>query len=239
MKTKDALAVGGNNHILSESCITNWKSALYIERTQTYFQDILSFIEAERAAGKQIYPSNEDMFSCFKLTEFSATKVVIIGQDPYHGPGQAHGLSFSVPKGTVLPPSLRNIILELQADLHLPCPDHGCLQSWAEQGVLLLNAVLSVERSKPGSHAGIGWEQFTDAVIQKLNEHQQQLVFILWGAYAQKKEVLIDVSKHHILRSPHPSPFSAHRGFFGSRPFSRTNDYLRSVGKATVDWQLR
>ena len=169
---------------------------------------------------------------------FDSVKVVILGQDPYHGPNQAHGLCFSVLPGVPFPPSLLNIFKEINQDLGVPMPDHGCLQSWAEQGVLLLNATLTVERNRAGSHQGRGWEQFTDRAVQLLNEQRQGLVFLLWGSYAQKKGQFIDRQKHLVLEAPHPSPLSAHRGFFGTRHFSRTNDYLAQQGQAPIDWRL-
>ncbi len=186
-----------------------------------------------------IFPPGDEIFLAFNCTPFENVKVVILGQDPYHGPGQAHGLSFSVPVGVRPPPSLMNIYKELKADLQIPPPSHGNLKAWAEQGVLLLNAVLTVEKNRPASHQSQGWEQFTDAAVKVLNDQRTHLVFILWGAYAQQKGKIIDRQKHCVIESPHPSPFSANRGFFGSRPFSRSNAYLVQNGIAPIDWHLK
>lgn len=215
-----------------------WKEVLAGERDKEYFRKLMSFIEEQRAAGKVIYPKNSEIFNSMQLTPFEQVKVVIIGQDPYHGPGQAHGLCFSVQKGVTPPPSLINIFKELASDLSLPRPSHGNLEKWARQGVMLLNAVLSVEEGKPGSHANMGWETFTDRVIRELNDRKQGLVFLLWGAYAQKKGEIIDTSRHTVLKAPHPSPFSADRGFFGCKHFSQTNAILRKQGLPEVDWSL-
>ena len=213
-----------------------WKDLLSHERGLSYFKEIITFIEKERQSGKVVYPPNEAIFNALKYTPFNEVKVVILGQDPYHGPNQAHGLSFSVQPGIPFPPSLRNIFEELKNDMGVSVPKSGSLKGWAEQGVLLLNAVLSVEAGKPESHSGIGWQRFTDKVIQLVNEYKDHVVFILWGAHAQKKIELIDASKHVIIKSPHPSPFSAHRGFLGSRPFSRANEALRAMGKDEINW---
>lgn len=214
------------------ACKLSWRDILAAERTKEYFQQILSFIEGERRAGKVIYPQNEDVFNALKWTELSDVKVVIIGQDPYHGPGQAHGLCFSVKPHVALPPSLKNIFKELTSDLGIPSPinnpPNGSLEKWARQGVLLLNTVLTVEQGRPESHAKIGWQRFTDLVIKAVNDHRSGVVFLLWGAHAQKKVELIDLTKHHIIKSAHPSPLSAARGFLGSRPFSKTNQLLAS-----------
>jgi len=218
-----------------ESGIT-WKDVLEEEKGKPYFKGILSHIEKERAAGKAIYPSNADIFSALSLTPFSAVKVVIIGQDPYHGPGQAHGLAFSVKPGVAIPPSLRNIFQEINRDLGKSLPDNGCLTSWAEQGVLLLNPVLSVERGKPGSHRDLGWEQFTSRVITELSRKKVGLIFLLWGSQAQRKAELIDESRHTILKSTHPSPFSAHKGFLGCGHFSKANEILQKLGKQEINW---
>jgi len=215
-----------------------WKSVLSAERAKPYFQEILAFIERERSSGKIIYPKNSEIFNALHLTPFSEVKVVIIGQDPYHGPNQAHGLCFSVRKGVPPPPSLLNIFEEISNDLGLPRPSHGCLEKWTRQGVLLLNAVLSVEAGKPQSHAGIGWEIFTDKVIEILNRQKQGLVFLLWGSYAQKKGHIIDRTRHTVLETVHPSPLSAHRGFFGCRHFSKTNAILKRQGQKEIDWSL-
>lgn len=226
-----------------ETTLTNngcntWEEALKGERDQAYFQAALNFVKQERVKGRTVYPAHSDIFNAFKYTPFDQIKVVIIGQDPYHGPNQAHGLCFSVQHGVPQPPSLQNILKELHNDLGTPIPKHGCLEQWTKQGVLLLNTSLTVEAGKPQSHANIGWEKFTDKVIQILNEQKQGLIFILWGSPAQKKGAMIDPTKHHILKAPHPSPLSAHRGFFGSKPFSKTNELLKKMGKEPVDWSL-
>ncbi len=215
-----------------------WRDVLQTEREKRYFQELLAFVEQERQRGKVIYPKNSDVFNALALTPFSEVKVVVLGQDPYHGPNQAHGLCFSVRPPVPPPPSLVNIFLELKADLGIERPSHGCLESWARQGVLLLNAVLTVEADRPGSHAGKGWETFTDRVIQELNQRCSNLVFLLWGAYAQKKANHVDRARHLVLEAPHPSPLSAHRGFLGCRHFSKTNAYLVSLGKNPIDWRL-
>lgn len=215
-----------------------WKEVLQGERESAYFTDLMSFIEKERQKRKIIYPKNSDIFNALSYTPFKDVKVVIIGQDPYHGPNQAHGLCFSVKPGVPPPPSLINIFQELQDDCGIKRPSHGCLESWARQGVLLLNTVLSVEAGKPQSHSGIGWERFTDRVIHELNIRKKNLVFLLWGSHAQKKCANIDRSRHHVLQAPHPSPLSAHRGFLGCRHFSQTNEFLKSAGLATIDWNL-
>jgi uracil-DNA glycosylase len=199
-------------------------------------EELAHFLTAEMAAGKTIYPKPDALFKALNATPLDAVEVVILGQDPYHGPGQAHGLSFSVPAGTALPPSLRNIFKELAADLGVKPPPSGYLGGWAEQGVLLLNAVLTVEGGAAGSHAGRGWERFTDKILAVLSREKTGLVFVLWGSYAQKKRALIDESKHLVLTSAHPSPLSAHRGFFGSRPFSQINAYLKATGQRPIDW---
>jgi len=201
-------------------------------------QDLRSFLQVEKQAGKVIFPPAPLMFNAFNSTPFSQVKVVILGQDPYHGPGQAHGLSFSVPEAVPPPPSLQNIFKEIERDLGIARPAHGCLTSWAQQGVLLLNATLSVEQSRAGSHQNRGWETFTDAAIAALNHNRQHLVFLLWGSYAQKKGRLIDSNKHLVLRSPHPSPLSAHRGFIGNSHFSQANAYLQQQGLNPIDWSL-
>lgn len=215
-----------------------WQTFLSAEKTQPYFLQILDFIKSEQAAGKKIYPPSNGAFNAFKYTAFADVKVVIIGQDPYHGPRQAHGLCFSVQPGIAPPPSLLNIFKELHSDLGLPIPKHGCLESWAKQGVLLLNSVLSVEAGKPQSHANIGWERFTDKVISVLNEEKDGLIFLLWGSPAQRKGEKIDPNKHYILKAPHPSPLSAHRGFLGCKHFSKTNALLRQMNKSEINWSL-
>lgn len=217
----------------------NWKDLLKIEKQQPYFQNILAFITSEQSAGKTIYPKNNELFMAFKLTPLEQVKVIILGQDPYHGPGQAHGLSFSVPEGIAQPPSLRNIFVELLEDKQITHkPKSGCLATWAKQGVLLLNSTLSVEANKPQSHAHIGWQSFTDIVIQEISKNKNHLVFMLWGNNAKQKSKLIDANKHCILESVHPSPLSAHRGFIGCKHFSKTNDYLIKHKKKPINWQI-
>ena len=201
-------------------------------------RELSAFLRGELRLGKRIYPPGKQMFAAFEQTPFDQVKVVILGQDPYHGAGQAHGLCFSVPAGVPVPPSLRNIFAELERDLKISPPRHGCLNAWTERGVLLLNAVLSVEEGKPGSHAGRGWEGFTDAAIAALNRQRENLVFMLWGSYAQKKGALIDRQRHCVLRAPHPSPLSAHRGFIGCGHFGAANRYLKGAGRAPIDWSL-
>jgi len=215
-----------------------WKSALSPEFSKTYMSNLRAFLQSEIRAKKKIYPRPSEYFAAFNLTPLDKVKVVIIGQDPYHGPGQAHGLCFSVRPGIDIPPSLVNILRELKDDLGIAASDHGCLTSWAEQGVLLLNATLSVEAGRAGAHQNKGWEEFTDSAIRHLNEHKEYLVFILWGSYAQKKGAFIDAKKHLVLQAPHPSPLSSHRGFFGSKPFSKTNSYLKKNGIAPIAWDL-
>ncbi|TKI06787.1 uracil-DNA glycosylase [Martelella alba] len=217
-----------------------WRDTLAEEKTKSYFQQTLAFVARERAAGKTVYPPQHDVFNAFRYTELSAVKVVILGQDPYHGPNQAHGLSFSVRPGVPAPPSLVNIFKELADDIPgFRPPEHGCLQSWAEQGVLLLNTVLTVEAGHAHSHASLGWETFTDKVIEVLNQCREGIVFLLWGSHAQKKGGIIDPRRHHVLKAPHPSPLSAHRGFLGCRHFSKTNAFLTQQGLAPIDWQPR
>jgi uracil-DNA glycosylase len=200
--------------------------------------ELSQFLRDEKAKGKIIYPPGAQMFEAFNQTPFEAVRVVILGQDPYHGPGQAHGLSFSVPSGVAIPPSLLNIFKELERDLGLPRPTSGNLQAWASRGVLLLNAVLSVEQAKPGSHQNKGWEGFTDSAIEALVGDREGLVFMLWGAYAQAKGRIIDSRRHCVLRAPHPSPLSAHRGFLGCGHFSAANRYLQGRGQTPIDWRL-
>ncbi|MBE3651560.1 uracil-DNA glycosylase [Vibrio navarrensis] len=216
-----------------------WHDVIGAEKQQAYFQQTLSFVDAERQAGKVIYPPAKDVFNAFRFTEFNQVKVVILGQDPYHGPNQAHGLCFSVLPGIKPPPSLLNIYKELAQDIEgFQIPVHGFLQSWAGQGVLLLNTVLTVEQGKAHSHATSGWEVFTDRVIEAINQHQQGVVFLLWGSHAQKKGRFIDRNKHYVLAAPHPSPLSAHRGFLGCRHFSQTNQLLSQQGKTPIHWHL-
>ncbi|MCA6061906.1 MULTISPECIES: uracil-DNA glycosylase [unclassified Thalassolituus] len=216
----------------------SWQAVLGSELEQPYMHNLREFLKAEKAAGKVIFPPGPQIFNAFNHTPFQQVRVVIIGQDPYHGPGQAHGLSFSVQPGVKIPPSLVNIFKEIEGDLGLRMSGSGDLTPWADQGVLLLNATLTVEQANAGSHQGKGWEQFTDAAIRALNEQREGLVFVLWGSYAQKKGAVIDPQKHLVLKSVHPSPLSAHRGFFGNRQFSRINDYLISRGEAPIQWQL-
>lgn len=214
----------------------SWKARVgdYLQRDD--MQALSAFLRERRAAGARVFPPGPQIFAALDATPFDAVKVVILGQDPYHGAGQAHGLSFSVQPGTPIPPSLDNIYKELARDLGIPRPTHGHLQRWAQRGVLLLNAVLTVEEGRPGSHQGRGWEGFTDAVVDALNREREHLVFLLWGSYAQKKGAVIDPRRHRVLKAPHPSPLSAHRGFLGCRHFSAANDYLRRHGIAPVDW---
>lgn len=214
---------------------SSWKEALKEEFEKPYFIKLVEFIKSEYRT-QTVYPPGNRIFSAFDFTPFDEVKVVIIGQDPYHGANQANGLSFSVADGIRHPPSLQNIFKELNDDLGAPIPQSGNLEKWAKQGVLMLNATLTVRGSQAGSHQNKGWETFTDAVIQKLSEEKEKLVFILWGAYAQKKGSIIDASKHFIIKSAHPSPFSANNGFFGSRPFSKTNEYLKQNNFETIDW---
>ena len=216
----------------------SWKNALSAEFSSPYMEKLKAFLLAEKQSGKVIFPKGPEYFRALDLTPVSAVKVVILGQDPYHGQGQAHGLCFSVRPGVRTPPSLVNIYKELQADLGIPPARHGFLESWARQGVLLLNSVLTVEESRAASHQGQGWERFSDAVIRIVNDQCEHVVFMLWGAYAQKKGAFIDASRHLVLKSVHPSPLSAHNGFLGSRPFSKANAYLEQHGRAPIDWAL-
>jgi uracil-DNA glycosylase len=216
-----------------------WKEAIGEEKQKTYFQHILQQVQQAKAAGKMVYPPQSEIFSAFSLTEFEAVKVVILGQDPYHGPNQAHGLAFSVKPPVAPPPSLVNIYKELAQDIpNFQIPHHGYLVDWAKQGVLLLNTVLTVEQGQAHSHANFGWETFTDKVIEQLNLHRENLVFLLWGSHAQKKGQFIDQNRHCVLRAPHPSPLSAHRGFFGCHHFSQANHYLESKELSPIQWQL-
>lgn len=217
-----------------------WKSHLLEEFEKPYMRDLRAFLRLQMAGKKTIYPKGSEYFNAFNSTSLDKVKVVVLGQDPYHGPGQAHGLCFSVPRGVDIPPSLVNIFKELQSDLGLSQGDfrHGHLKSWADQGVLLLNSVLTVEAGRAASHQGKGWELFTDRAIAILNEKKNHVVFMLWGAYAQKKGAVIDVTRHLVLRAPHPSPLSAHRGFLGCRHFSQANAYLVERGLDPIDWRL-
>lgn len=214
---------------------SSWKEKLKEEFEKPYFQELISFVKQEYKT-QTIYPEGKNIFRAFDKCPFDKVEVVIIGQDPYHGPGQANGLCFSVNDGVTMPPSLKNIFKEIQDDLGKPFPNTGNLDRWAEQGVLLLNATLTVRAHTAGSHQKRGWEEFTDAVIRKVSEEKENIVFILWGAYAQKKGSIIDASKHHLLASAHPSPFSVHNGFFGNKHFSKTNQYLRSIGRKEIEW---
>lgn len=216
----------------------SWKHELSAEFGKEYFEKIVSFLKEEKSAGKIIYPPGKQIFNAFNFTPFNKVKVVILGQDPYHNPGQAHGLSFSVPDQVPPPPSLINIFKELQSDLDIPPARTGNLEKWAHQGVLLLNASLTVEANKPMSHSHIGWHIFTDSVIKHLSEKRENLVFILWGKFAQGKQAFIDPNKHLILKAAHPSPLSAHNGFWGCKHFSKTNHYLQQNGIKPIDWQL-
>lgn len=215
----------------------DWAELLAEEFQKPYYLALREFLIQEYRTAT-VYPKMHDLFNALHYTAYSETKVCILGQDPYHGPGQAHGLCFSVQPGVPAPPSLQNIFKELHDDLGCPIPDHGCLVPWAKQGVLLLNTVLSVRRGQPNSHRGKGWEQFTDRVIELLSAREKPLVFVLWGRNAQEKKGMIDTSRHAVIESPHPSPYSAHQGFFGSRPFSRANEALRRWGVEPVDWTI-
>ncbi len=215
-----------------------WTDVLAAEKQKPYFKEILNFLSNEYQKGKTVYPPKQDIFNALKFTSFEDVKVVIIGQDPYHGPNQAHGLCFSVKHGIKPPPSLVNIYKELHTDIGFEIPDHGYLEKWTHQGVLLLNATLTVEARKPQSHSKIGWQRFTDKIIDVLNQHSNSIVYLLWGSYAQSKHALIDTSKHHILAAPHPSPLSAHRGFMGCKHFSKANRLLQSLNRDPVDWTL-
>ena len=215
-----------------------WHSVMQHEFEQPYMQALRDFLVGRKKSGATIFPPGNQYFTAFNATPFEDVKVVILGQDPYHGPGQAHGLCFSVLPGTRPPPSLVNIFKEINSDLNVSRPDNGYLLPWAEQGVFMLNAVLTVEQGRANAHQGKGWEQFTDAAIQQLSDRREALVFLLWGSYAQKKGQFIDRDKHLVLKCPHPSPLSAHRGFLGCQHFSKTNTYLLSKGKTAIDWQL-
>ncbi len=214
-----------------------WTKLLKKEMEKSYYQELQKFIENEYNDNK-IYPHREEIFTALERTGYQQTKVVILGQDPYHGAGQAHGLSFSVKPGTTLPPSLRNIFKELHEDLGCPIPDQGHLISWADQGVLLLNTVLTVQEGMPNSHKGKGWERFTDHIINLLNKREKPVIFIMWGKQAREKLKLVTSSQHHIIQSPHPSPFAARKGFFGSKPFSKANAILDSLNEEQIDWSL-
>lgn len=215
-----------------------WLEHLKPEFDAPYMQALADFLKAEKAAGKVIYPCADNIFAALNTTPLQSVKVVVLGQDPYHGPDQAHGLSFSVPEGQRVPPSLKNIYKELSGDLGLSISTHGNLTHWAEQGVLLLNSVLTVEQASANSHQGKGWERFTDNIIEVVNTQLESVVFLLWGAYAQKKGKVIDQARHLVLQAPHPSPLSAHRGFLGCKHFSQANAYLANAGQTEIDWQI-
>lgn len=215
-----------------------WKAALQDEFSQPYMTRLKAFLQERKSGGHRIFPKGSEYFRALDLTPLDTVRVVILGQDPYHGEGQAHGLSFSVRPGVRVPPSLVNIYKELQSDLDIAPARHGFLEHWAKQGVLLLNAVLTVELGQAAAHQGKGWELFTDAVIRAVNAQTHPVVFILWGSYAQKKAAFVDTSRHLVIRSPHPSPLSAHNGFFGSKPFSKANAFLEAHGREPIDWQL-
>jgi len=216
---------------------TDWNPVLREQLAQPYWAELQRFVAEERARGP-VYPAPDEVFAALHLTPYAEVKVLILGQDPYHGPGQAHGLCFSVRPTVAPPPSLQNIFTELEADLGIPAPDHGCLDAWARQGVLLLNATLTVRARQAASHQGRGWEVFTDAVIRAVNDKPERVVFILWGASARKKRALVDTARHVVIESAHPSPLSARNGFFGSRPFSRANAALSAAGREPVDWRI-
>jgi uracil-DNA glycosylase len=216
----------------------SWKQVLKDEFDKTYFQQITTFLKTEKASGKIIYPPGSLIFNAFKQTPFDQIKIVIIGQDPYHNKGQAHGLSFSVPENIMKPPSLNNIFKELKNDLGIEISQSGNLQKWASQGVLLLNASLTVRQNEPGSHSRIGWLQFTDNVIKKISDEKEGIIFLLWGKFAQEKQALIDQTKHFVLKAAHPSPFSAENGFFGCKHFSKANDLLVKQHKIPIDWKI-
>ena len=216
----------------------SWKNILKEEFDKVYFRQIVTFLKAEKSAGRIIYPPGPLIFNAFNETPFSKVEVVLLGQDPYHNKGQAHGLSFSVPDGVPKPPSLINIFKELDNDLGIPPPKNGNLEKWATQGVLLLNASLTVRQNEPASHSKIGWLQFTDTVISKISEQKKGIVFLLWGKFAQDKQSIIDETKHYVLKAAHPSPFSADKGFFGCKHFSKTNELLALQHKESIDWKL-
>jgi uracil-DNA glycosylase len=216
----------------------SWKMPLQPQFDAPYMAALKSFLTAEKVAGKTIYPKGSEWFAALDATPFDQVRVVILGQDPYHGEGQAHGLCFSVQHGVRPPPSLMNIFKEMKTDLGLTPPSHGNLKNWAQQGVLLLNSVLTVEAGKAASHQGKGWEKFTDEIIRLVNDQPHPVVFILWGSYAQKKAAFVNQAKHLVLKSVHPSPLAAHNGFFGSKPFSQANAFLKSNGRGEIDWRL-
>tara|TARA_B110000091_G_scaffold73559_1_gene81033 strand:- start:3140 stop:3841 length:702 start_codon:yes stop_codon:yes gene_type:complete len=216
----------------------SWRKRLQVDFDAEYMLELRDFLREQKLLGKTVYPSKDEIFAALNATPFDAVKIVILGQDPYHGPGQAHGLCFSVRQNVPVPPSLRNIYKELAADINFLPPKHGCLNEWAQQGVLLLNSVLTVEGNLAASHKNKGWEKFTDSIVSHLNDKAENIVFILWGNYAQKKGAMIDRARHLVLESPHPSPLSASRGFYGNHHFSKSNEYLRAHDVAAIDWQL-
>jgi uracil-DNA glycosylase len=216
----------------------SWRKRLQVDFDAEYMLELRDFLREQKLLGKTVYPSKDEIFAALNATPFDAVKIVILGQDPYHSPGQAHGLCFSVRQNVPVPPSLRNIYKELAADINFLPPKHGCLNEWAQQGVLLLNSVLTVEGNLAASHKDIGWEKFTDSIVSHLNDKAENIVFILWGNYAQKKGAMIDRARHLVLESPHPSPLSASRGFYGNHHFSKSNEYLRAHDVAAIDWQL-
>jgi uracil-DNA glycosylase len=232
-------AVGGRGRVWHHGAVTktDWNPVLRAEFEQPYWQQLQDFVGAERAQGP-VYPPHDEVFAALHITPYADTRVLILGQDPYHGQGQAHGLCFSVRRGVQIPPSLVNIYKELHTDLGLDVPDHGNLEAWARHGVLLLNATLTVRAGQAGSHQGRGWETFTDQVIRAVSAKPEHVVFILWGNYARRKKALIDTTRHTVIESAHPSPLSAHNGFLGSRPFSRANAALAAHGQEPVDWTL-
>jgi uracil-DNA glycosylase len=233
-ETQSMLSTADINPVIEES----WKKVLVDEFSADYFKALKAFLLSEKKSGMVVYPGGKDIFAAFNHTPFEKVKVVLLGQDPYHGAGQAHGLSFSVPEGVKPPPSLVNMFKELKMEYGYDIPRNGNLEKWARQGVLLLNAMLSVRAGVAGSHQNKGWEPFTDAVIRELSEKRRGLVFLLWGKYAQAKERLIDSSKHFVLKAPHPSPFSADSGFFGCGHFKKANEILKQEGKEEIDWQI-
>lgn len=232
-----ARRIRGDSRDRLDGVRTDWNPVLRAQLDQPYWPELMHFVAQERSRAT-IYPPADEVFAALHLTPYADTKVLILGQDPYHGAGQAHGLCFSVRRGVPIPPSLRNIHTELRDDLGIAPPRHGNLEAWARQGVLLLNATLTVRAGQAASHQGKGWETFTDAVIRAVNEKPERVVFVLWGSSARKKKALVDTSRHVVIESAHPSPLSAHNGFFGSRPFSRANAALLAAGRTPVDWRL-
>lgn len=217
---------------------SSWRKRLQADLDSEYMAQLRDFLREQKALGKTVYPAADKTFAALNAAPFDSVKVVILGQDPYHGPGQAHGLCFSVMRDVQVPPSLRNIYKELASDVNFVPPTHGCLIEWARQGVLLLNSVLTVEESLAASHKGKGWERFTDSIVNHLNDEAESIVFILWGNYAQKKGAMIDRERHLVLQSAHPSPLSASRGFYGNHHFSKSNEYLQAQNKVAIDWQI-